>query len=133
MVSLVLVAHSPELVAGLRAMVAQVAPAVAVETAAGTGSGRLGTSAPAVYAALLRALATGEGAVVLLDHGSAFLAVDIALDDLPVDERARVRLSGGPLVEGAILAAIEAAGGGSLEAVGRAADEAWRSPKIPGD
>ena len=133
MVSLVLVAHSPELVAGLRAMVAQVAPAVAVETAAGTGSGRLGTSAPAVHAALLRALAAGEGAVVLLDHGSAFLAIDIALDDLPAGDRARVRLSGGPLVEGAILAAIEAGAGGSLEAVGRAADEAWRSLKIPGD
>lgn len=133
MVSLVLVAHSPELVAGLRAMVAQVAPSVAVETAAGTGTGRLGTSAPAVGDALGRALAASEGTVVLLDHGSAFLAIDIALDDLPESDRARVRLSGGPFVEGAILAAIEAAAGGSLEAVGQAADEAWHSRKIPGD
>jgi len=133
MVSLVFIAHSPDLVAGLRAMVAQVAPRVAVETAAGTGGGRLGTSAPAVLEALRRALAAGEGTVVLLDHGSAFLALDIALDDLPERDRARVRLSGGPLVEGAILAAIEAASGGSLEAVGRVADDAWRVPKIPGD
>jgi dihydroxyacetone kinase DhaKLM complex PTS-EIIA-like component DhaM len=133
MVALVLVAHSPELVAGIRAMVAQVAATVAVETAAGTGTGRLGTSAPDVQAALLRALAAAEGAVVLLDHGSAFLAVDIALDELAPGERSRVRLSGGPLVEGAILAALEAAAGGSLEAVGRAADDAWRMPKIPGD
>jgi dihydroxyacetone kinase DhaKLM complex PTS-EIIA-like component DhaM len=133
MVSLVLVAHSPQLVAGLREMVAQVAPAVAVEIAAGTGTGRLGTNAPAVGEALGRALACGDGVVVLLDHGSAFLAVDIALDALPASERARVRLSGGPLVEGAILAGIEAAAGGTLEAVGRAADEAWRIPKIPGD
>ncbi len=132
MVSLVLVAHSRELVAGLRAMVDQVAPTVAVETSAGIGADRLGTSAPDVLAALRRALAAGDGVVVLLDHGSAFLALDIALDDLPPAERARVRLSGGPLVEGAIMAAIEAVAGGSLEAVGRAADEAWRSPKIPG-
>jgi len=133
MVSLVLVAHSPELVGGLRAMVLQVAPAVVVETAAGTGAGRLGTSAPDVLAAIRRALAAGEGAVVLLDHGSAFLAVDIALDDLAPADRARVRLSGGPLVEGAILAAIEAAAGSPLEVVGLAADDAWRIPKIPGD
>jgi phosphoenolpyruvate---glycerone phosphotransferase subunit DhaM len=132
MVSLVLVAHSPELVAGIRAMIAQVAPAVAVETAAGTGAGRLGTSAPDVAGALERALAAGEAAVVLLDHGSAFLAIDIALDDLASADRGRVRLSGGPLVEGAIMAAIEAANGSSLEVVGRAADDAWQVPKIPG-
>jgi phosphoenolpyruvate---glycerone phosphotransferase subunit DhaM len=132
MVSLVLVAHSPELVAGIRAMVAQVAPTVAVETAAGTGAGRLGTSAPDVARAIGRALAAGGEAVVLLDHGSAFLAIDIALDELVAEDRGRVRLSGGPLVEGAILAAIEAASGSPLEAVGRAADDAWRVPKIPG-
>ncbi len=134
MVALVLVAHSPELVAGLRAMVAQTAPGVPVETAAGTETGRLGTSALAVRAALGRALAAGgEGVVVLLDHGSAFLALDIALDELPAGDRSRVRLSGGPLVEGAVLAAVEAGQGGSLEAVGRAADEAWRMPKLLGD
>jgi len=131
MVALVLVAHSPELVAGLRAMVAGAAPGVPVEVAAGTDLGRLGTSAPAVAAALGRALAAADdGVVVLLDHGSAFLAIDIALEELAGPDRARVRLSGGPLVEGAVLAAVEAGQGGSLEAVGRAADEAWRIPKI---
>lgn len=133
MVSLVLVGHSPELLRGLRAMVAQAAPAVAVETAGGTAAGRLGTSGPAVLAALRAALAAsrGAGVVVLLDLGSAFLALELALEELRPEERALVRVSRGPLVEGAVLAAVEAAGGAPVERVRAAADGASGSAKLP--
>lgn len=135
MVGLVLVAHSPELVQGLRAMVTQAAPGVPVGLAAGSAHGRLGTSAPQVLKALQETLAAsrGDGAVVLIDLGSATMAVEIALEEATEADRRLTRLSGGPIVEGAILAAIEAAAGAGLDRVLAAADGAAAMPKLPGD
>src|SRR5664280_2872375 len=67
--------------------------------------------------AMLALAASPEGAVVLLDLGSAALALELALDDLEPSERAVIRVSRGALVEGAVRAAVEASGGGSLASV----------------
>ena len=133
MVALVLVAHSPELLVGLRAMVAQAAPLVPVAIAGGTASGALGTNAPAVERALVQALRAsgGEGVVVLIDLGSAAMAVEIALEGLSDRDRGRVRLGTGPIVEGAVLAAVESTAGASLEAVLAAANGAAGASKLP--
>ncbi len=132
MVGLVLVAHSRELLRGLRAMVGQAAPPVPVACAAGTATGALGTSSPAVLEALHQGLAAsdGDGVVVLIDLGSALFAVEMAIEELSTPERERVRLSGAPLVEGAVLAAVEAATGANLEGVASAADVASTAPKL---
>lgn len=134
MVTLVLVAHSPELLRGLRAMVAQAAGSVPVALAGGTSTGALGTSAPAVRSAVRNALAAsdGDGTVVLIDLGSAALAVEIALEELSPSDARRVRVSRGPIVEGAVLAAVESAAGATLDAVLAAADGAGGAPKMPG-
>jgi dihydroxyacetone kinase phosphotransfer subunit len=134
-VGLVLVGHSADVVRGLAAMVRQVAPHVPVEGAAGLSGGRLGTSGIDVAAALRRAIdaSGGSGIVVLLDLGSAALAVDIALDGLATSDQARVRVTEAPFVEGAILAAVAAAGGADLDAVVTAADGASALPKLPRD
>jgi len=133
MISLVLVGHSPELLRALQVMVAQSAPQVPVATAGGTAMGRLGTSSPAIHDALRAALAAsgGDGAVVLLDLGSAVLALEMALDELAPVERALVRVSEGPLVEGAVRAAVEASGGASLERVLAVADAERTAGKLP--
>ena len=132
-VGLVLVGHSPELLAGLRAMVAQAAPNVPVALAGGTSTGTLGTSAPRVLQALREAVTAsgGDGAVILLDLGSAALAVEIALEEATDEERRLTRLSDGPIVEGAVLAAVEAASGASVDAVRSVADRAALAPKLP--
>ncbi len=133
MVSLVLVGHSPELLRGLRAMVAQAAGAVPVATAGGTAVGNLGTSSPGILIAIRAALAAsgGDGVVVLLDLGSAFLATEMALEELRPAERALVRISAGPLVEGAVLAAVEALSGAPLERILAVADSAGATRKLP--
>ncbi len=133
MVSIVLVGHSPELLRGLRAMIAQSSGQVPVAIAGGTSIGNLGTSSPSIRSALKAALAaaTGDGVVVLLDLGSAFLALEMALEELSPAERALVRVSPGPLVEGAVLAAIEASSGAHVDQVAAAADAAASSRKLP--
>jgi dihydroxyacetone kinase DhaKLM complex PTS-EIIA-like component DhaM len=134
MVALVLVGHSRELLRGLHAMLAQAAPAVVVGLAGGTDAGTLGTSAPMILVAIRDVLAQApDGAVVLVDLGSAALALEMALDDLPPADRARVRVSRGALVEGAVRAAVEAAGGGPLTAVLAASETPPGPDKLPAD
>ena len=129
---IVLISHSGTLVDGLRDMVAQVAGAdVAVGTAGGTEDGRLGTSAPRIAEAIGAVLRQSDEALVLLDLGSAALSLEFALEELTPDERARVRVTEAPLVEGAILAAVQASVGASLPDVVAAAESATTMAKLP--
>ena len=134
-VGIVVVGHSADVVRGLRAIVRQAAPGVPVEGAGGLSLGRLGTSGTEAAGALRRALdaAAGDGVVVLLDLGSAGLALDIALEDLSDDERRLVRVTEAPFVEGAVLAAVVAASGAGLDEVVAAAERATTTPKMPRD
>src|SRR3954453_6224382 len=129
----VLVGHSAQVVAGVAAMVAQAAPGVPVEVAGGLSGERLGTSGPDVLAALQRALgaSAGRGVVVLLRRGRAALALDIALDELDAPERAAVRVTEAPFLEGAVVGAVAAAGGADVNVVVAAAEGAMRMPKLP--
>ena len=133
MVGLVLISHSSTLVEGLREMVAQVAGNdVPVATAGGTEDGRLGTSAPQISAAIRQTLDDGADEVlVLLDLGSAALSLELALEEFEPADRARVRITEAPLVEGAVLAAVQASVGGSIEDVAAAAESAASMAKLP--
>ena len=129
---LILVSHSGTLVDGLREMVVQVAgPDVAVATAGGTEDGRLGTSAPRIAEAVRDVLDRADAAVVLLDLGSAALSLELVLEDLSEEDRRRVRVSEAPLVEGAVLAAVQASVGAGLDEVTAAAESASTMAKLP--
>ena len=115
---LVLISHSGDVVEGLRDMVAQVAGEdVAVGIAGGTEDGRLGHERPADRggAALRPRRGRGRGASCCSTSGSAALSLELALEELEPADRERVRVSEAPLVEGAILAAVQA----SIGAVAR--------------
>lgn len=135
MIGLVLVTHSSSIADGLADMVAQVAGEdVPVATAGGTDDGRLGTSAPRIIAAIRSTLDAGaEGTLILLDLGSAALSLELALEEFDGDERARLRVSDAPLVEGAVLAAVQASVGASLDEVADAAASAATMQKMPRD
>jgi dihydroxyacetone kinase phosphotransfer subunit len=133
LVGLVLVSHSATLVDGLREMVVQVAgDATPVATAGGTDDGRLGTSAPRIAAAIRSAIDAGASeTLVLLDLGSAALSLELATEELDDTERARVRITEAPLVEGAVLAAVQASIGASIDDVVAAAESAATMTKLP--
>ena len=133
MVSLVLVAHSDPLLAALVDVVRDVTrmPPPCF-TAGGTDDGRIGTSIARVRRAVRAGLdATADGCVVLYDTGSAWLTLDVALDELTDEDRSRLELSDAPLVEGALAAAARASGGASLVEVAAAASDALASEKRP--
>jgi PTS hybrid protein len=111
-VGLVVVSHSRALAEAAVALAQQMLPGreLAIEIAAGTDDGGLGTDAVAISAAITAADA-GDGVVVLMDLGSAVLSAETALELLADDLRERVLLSPAPLVEGLVGAAVVAAGG----------------------
>jgi phosphoenolpyruvate---glycerone phosphotransferase subunit DhaM len=135
LVGLVLISHSSSIADGLRDMVVQVAGVeVPVATAGGTDDGRLGTSAPRIVAAIRSTLDGGaDGIVILLDLGSAALSLELALEEFDDDERPKLRVSEAPLVEGAVLAAVQASAGASLDEVAEAAAGAAAMQKMPRD
>ena len=120
MVNLVIVSHSPELASGVadlaRAMTQQ--QPIVIATAAGTGDEQhpLGTNATVIQQAIESAY-SDEGVLVLMDLGSAIMSAEMALDFLPPEQRAHVRLIAAPVVEGAIAAAVQASLGGSVDEV----------------
>ena len=135
MVSLVLVAHSDRLLDALVELIdatATTPPRLA--TAGGTEDGRMGTSLVRIRTALRAGLDAGDdGCLVLYDTGSAWLTIGFAIDELPADERERVVISDGPLVEGTLAAAARAADGAPLDEVAAAASAAIQRDKRPDD
>jgi PTS hybrid protein len=113
-------------------LAAQMAEEVRVLAAGGTDDGEIGTSATKIAAAI-EAADSGDGALVLFDLGSALLSARMAIEELIGDEyRGRVRISEAPLVEGAVIGAVQASTGSSLEKVDQAATRAATELKAKG-
>jgi dihydroxyacetone kinase phosphotransfer subunit len=130
LVGIVIVSHSSQIAAGTVELARQMAgDDVRIEAAGGTADGSLGTDAAAIMAAIAAADAAA-GVLVLVDLGSAVLATQTALELLGEGAAARVRISGGPLVEGAVVAAVQASVGDDLAAVLAGAEEAASLPKL---
>ena len=131
LVGIVIVSHSAQIAVGTVELARQMAgDDVRILAAGGTADGSLGTDTAAIMAAL-EAADAGAGVLVLVDLGSAVLATQAALELLGEDAAARIHLSRGPLVEGAVVAAVQASVGDDLAAVLAAAEEAASLPKIP--
>ena len=118
MVGIVVVSHSAELASGVVALAREMSgPELRLEAAGGfEEEGALGTDAGRVLEAVQRAM-SADGVLVLMDLGSALMSAEFAVEMLGDDAGGPVRLSGAPLVEGAVAAAVAAAGGASLDEV----------------
>jgi len=126
-VGLVVVSHSRLIAEGTAELAGQMAgPDVRIVPAGGMADGAIGTDAARIAEAIGEA-DTGAGVVVLADLGSAVLSTRTALELL--DDPAGVRLSKGPIVEGAVMAAVQASTGSTLDEVLQAAESAATLPK----
>ncbi|MEO5965908.1 MAG: dihydroxyacetone kinase phosphoryl donor subunit DhaM [Candidatus Limnocylindrales bacterium] len=126
-VGLVVVSHSARIAEGTAELAGQMAgPEVRIVAAGGMADGAIGTDAARIAEAIGEADA-GAGVVVLADLGSAVLATRTALELL--GDPQNVRLSRGPIVEGAVIAAVQASTGSTLDEVLEAAESAASMPK----
>ena len=116
-VALVIVSHSVKLAEGVGELAEQMAKDGQLRAAGGTDDGRIGTSFDKVNDAVTELRAAGHDVAILTDLGSATMTVESVLDMLDDDETAHVRFASGPLVEGAVAAAVTAQVGGDLDAV----------------
>ena len=66
-----------------------------------------------------------RGVAVLVDLGGAETNSEMAIEMQPAERQGHIQICNAPIVEGAVIAAAEASGGSSLEAVRQAAEELY--------
>ncbi|HET7516844.1 MAG TPA: dihydroxyacetone kinase phosphoryl donor subunit DhaM [Actinomycetes bacterium] len=129
-VGLVVVSHSAKIAQGVVEMAGQMAEGVRILAAGGADDGGIGTDATLIAEAIAAA-DEGDGVLILVDLGSAVLSAQVAIDEMVEEEtRGRVRIAEAPLVEGAVVAAIQARTGSDLDQVDETARGAARMVKV---
>ncbi len=122
-VSIVIVSHSPQVARGAADMVREmVGEEVQVAHCGGNPAGGLGTDVMAIKSAI-ESVYNQKGVAILVDLGGAETNSEMAVEMLPAEMGERVVICNAPIVEGAVMAATEAAGGAPLEAVKATAEE----------
>lgn len=122
-VGIVIVSHSPDVAKGAADMVRQmVGDEVPLGFCGGNPAGGLGTSVEKILTAIEQAWSE-DGVAILVDLGGAETNSEMAIEMLPAERQSRIAICNAPVVEGAVMAATEASGGGSLADVKRTAEE----------
>jgi len=122
-VGIVIVSHSADVARGTASMVEQmVGREVPLGWCGGDPAGGLGTNVEAILNAIEPAWSE-RGVAILVALGGAETNSEMAIEMLPAGRRERVVVCNATIVEGAVMAATEAASGASLDAVRRTAEE----------
>lgn len=122
-VGIVIVSHSPKVAEGAADMVRQMVGAeVPVAWTGGNPDGGLGTSVPAIIEAIDKAWSE-SGVAILVDLGGAETNSEMAVEMLDAAKQPKVVICNAPIVEGAVIAAAEAASGAPLDLVKKTAEE----------
>ncbi|OQX28665.1 MAG: phosphoenolpyruvate--protein phosphotransferase [Spirochaeta sp. LUC14_002_19_P3] len=118
MVGLVLVSHSRALAQAVQELAEQAAGEVKMAATGGIGEAgeEFGTDAVAIMEAIQQ-VDSKDGVLLLMDMGSALLSAETSLELLGEEIASRVRICSAPLVEGAVIAAVQASIGANLETV----------------
>ncbi len=119
MVGIVIVSHSQKLAEGVVEIAGMMAKDAPIAAAGGLEDGTLGTSYEKICAAI-ESIYSADGVAVLMDMGSAVMTTEMVLEDLARDN---VKMLDCPLVEGAVLAAVESAGGRTLAEISKRIEE----------
>lgn len=126
MVGVVLVSHSRELAQALASYTYMMAPQAKVVAAGGLEDGSFGTSYDLIEQAIEEAREP-DGAVVIMDMGSAVMTVKMVVEDLDEPD---VRVADCPFVEGAVEATVLAQAGASLDEICDSLAEVWQAHKL---
>lgn len=126
MVGVVVVSHSQRLAEGAVELATLMASDAKVAAAGGLEDGSVGTSFEKINAAI-ESVYSEDGVAVLMDMGSAVMTTEMVIESLDYDN---VVMLDGPVVEGAIVAALEASLGTPLEELQAKVDEARETKKL---
>ncbi|MCM1990904.1 dihydroxyacetone kinase phosphoryl donor subunit DhaM [Oceanirhabdus seepicola] len=110
MVGLVIVSHSYKIAEGVVELCSQIASnEVSIVSAGGTSDGEIGTSPIKILNAIKEA-DTGDGVIIIYDLGSALMNAEMAVEMVAVEieQNTNVIIAEAPIVEGSIVAAVEA-------------------------
>jgi PTS hybrid protein len=122
-VAIVIVSHSALVAQGAADMVREmVGDEVRVAACGGNPDGGLGTNVAAIREAI-DSVYGPAGVAILVDLGGAETNSEMAIELLPEDRQDKVIICNAPIVEGAVMAATEAAGGSPLTQVRATAEE----------
>lgn len=110
MVGIVVISHSQKAAEGTVELAKMMAPDAPIVAAGGMEDGGLGTSFDKIHNAV-EAVYTKDGVALIMDMGSAVMTAEMVMEAM--DDKKLVMLDC-PMVEGAIIAAVEVAGGAAL-------------------
>lgn len=125
MVGIAIVSHSCKLAEGVEEISRMMSNAP-IAAAGGLEDGSLGTSYEKISAAI-ESVYSADGVVVLMDMGSAVMTTEMVLEDL---DRPNVVMLDCPLVEGAILAAVESSNGKPLTEIAKLVEQSRTAKKF---
>ena len=126
MVGFVIVSHSRKLAEGVVELAKMMAPDVPQVAAGGLEDGSFGTSFERILEAV-NEIYSEDGVIVLMDLGSAVMTTEMVLEAL---DGQKLAMADCPLVEGAVVAAVNAAGGMSFEEILKDFPASLRIPSI---
>ncbi len=126
MVGVVIVSHSKSLAESIVEYTRLMAGEAKVAAAGGTDEGTFGTSFQKIYEAI-DAVYSEDGVVVLMDMGSAVMTTEMVLESYP---ESNVRMVDCPIVEGAVVATINAQVGMDLDALTASLEEVHLNKKF---
>ncbi|MCK4258469.1 MAG: PTS-dependent dihydroxyacetone kinase phosphotransferase subunit DhaM [Halanaerobiales bacterium] len=129
MVGIVIVSHSSKVAQGAKDIALQMAGDVFIVACGGNPEGGIGTNSEEISAGIA-SVYSEDGVVVLADLGSAVMSAEMILDSLTPEKREKVIIANAPIVEGAVMAAVEASMGMNLDQVLAAAENASKMVKV---
>ena len=111
MVGIVVVSHSEALAKSIVELTKMMADGAPVAAAGGLEDGSFGTSYDKIKMAIDE-VNSPDGVILLMDMGSAVMTTEMVLEEYTGEN---VRMADAPLVEGAIIATVEAVSGAGLD------------------
>ncbi len=129
MVGIVIVSHSSKAAEGIREIAAEMGiPGQPIVAAGGNENDSIGIDLDKVEAAIEKA-DNNDGIILFVDLGGAIICADMIKANKKINKR-RVYIADAPILEGAVIATVEASLGSTVEKVLEVAAQVKNMPKV---